>query len=105
HDRDAPPRRGPRIPVVRPGGVTRVVPSRGPGTHAYAGDGRSERREALRLAPGADRGVRRARQLRRDVRRVVVHEPLRDLLPRARYPDQQTVVSVSRLLAGRSRTV
>ena len=44
---------------------------------------------------GADRVLRRERQVRRDAGRVVVHQPLRDLLPRARHPDQQAALHLT----------
>ncbi len=49
----------------------------------------------FRLAAGRHRVLRRERQVDRDPRRVVVHQPLRDLLPRARHPDQQAALHLS----------
>ena len=59
---------------------------------AHAGQRSSGRREALRLVAGRDRVLRRQRQLHRDARCVVVHQPLRDVLPRARHSDQQAAL-------------
>ena len=43
---------------------------------------------------GADRVLRRQGQLHRDARRVVVHQPLRVVLPRTRHPDQQATLYI-----------
>ena len=82
------------LPRVRLGVPPRRLHHRDAGHRPHARHRRSERHEGAVPHAGRQRVLRRERQPRGDARRVVVHEPLRDLLP-ARTASPSTPLSIS----------
>src|SRR5215510_7821109 len=82
------------LPGIRLGGQGGQLCSGESRSDPYAGFGRPERHENDLLAQRSDRVLRRRRQSSRDAGRLLVHQPLRQLLPRARHPDQQETLGL-----------